>query len=458
MLESFYMIRTRFAPSPTGSLHIGSLRTALFAYAYAKHFSGQFILRIEDTDRKREVAGAIEGIQNILNTFAITWDEFYIQSKRKETGIYQAAAEKLVSSGHAFYCQCTPKNAKEEGFSSSLRDPCREKKLTTGGIKLKVPDGQRISYFDIVRQKEISWATDTVYDATLLKSDGFPTYHLAAVYDDLDMKISHIFRGHDWLPSTPIHLLVFQFLGGKPPQIGHLTDILSPLGGKLSKRRDSVFVEQFLKDGYLPEAILNFIMLLGWAPKDNREMFSLLEFIDVFTPDGLQASNPLFVKDKLDWLNGHYIRQKSDMELSVLVQNFLPSPREFSPDLSQIIPLVRDRLVTLANFAPLAGFFYNRPKQDTTLFTQNSQIHLEKALTVINTSDFSAPALNAGFTKTIEENQFKTGDFFMSLRIAISGTKFTPPITESIIVLGKVEASLRLEKAIQFLDSQQIKA
>ena len=268
-------IRTRFAPSPTGFLHIGSLRTALYAFTLAKHNKGDFILRIEDTDQKREVKGATEALQKTLKSFGLVWDEFYIQSERQEKGLYKKAAEKLVAEGHAFYCQCKPKNAKEEGFSSELRDPCRDKGLISGAIKLKVSDGKIVTYFDFVHKKNISWSTDTVYDATLLKTDGYPTYHLAVVVDDLDMKITHVLRGHDWLPSTPIHLLVFDFIGGKRPEIGHATDILSAeTGKKLSKRRDSVFAEQFLDNGYLPEALLNFIMLLGWAPKDNRELFT----------------------------------------------------------------------------------------------------------------------------------------------------------------------------------------
>jgi glutamyl-tRNA synthetase len=269
-------VRTRFAPSPTGFLHIGSLRTALYAYALAKHESGDFILRIEDTDQKREVEGATEALQNTLKKFGLVWDEFHIQSERHKEGIYKEAAEKLVAQGHAFYCDCKPRNAKEEGYSQELRDPCRDENKTSGAIKLKVPDGKTLTYFDFVHKKEISWSSDTVYDATLLKTDGFPTYHLAVAVDDLDMKVSHILRGHDWLPSTPVHLLVFEYLGGSRPEIGHLTDILSAeTGKKLSKRKGSFFVEQILDQGYLPEALLNFIMLLGWAPKDNRELFSL---------------------------------------------------------------------------------------------------------------------------------------------------------------------------------------
>ena len=241
------MIRTRFAPSPTGFLHIGGLRTALYAFALAKHANGQFILRVEDTDQKREVEGATEALKETLKKFGLNWDEYFVQSERLE--IYQKAAKRLVAEDHAFYCQCD---------SKELRNPCRDKNYETGAIRLRVPDNKIVTYHDFVHKKDISWNTNDVYDATLLKSDGYPTYHLAAMVDDLELKITHILRGHDWLPSTPIHLLVFEYLDGQRPEIGHLSDILSSTTGKkLSKRRDSVFAEEFLKEGYLPEALLN---------------------------------------------------------------------------------------------------------------------------------------------------------------------------------------------------------
>jgi len=303
-------VRTRFAPSPTGFLHIGGLRTALYAYALARHEGGKFILRIEDTDLKRKVPGAVDSLKETLLKFGIGWDAYFVQSERLEK--YKSAAKKLVKDGNAFFCNCKAKNAKEEGFSMELRDPCRQKKLTAGAIKLKVPEGVILSYKDFVHRKQISWKSELVYDATLLKSDGYPTYHLAVAVDDIDMEISHILRGHDWLPSTPVHLLVFDYLGGKRPEIGHLTDILSAeTGKKLSKRRDSVFVEQFLEEGYLPEALLNFVMLLGWAPKDNRELFDLNEFITSFDVSGFQSANPRFFNNKLDWFNQHYLQKMS---------------------------------------------------------------------------------------------------------------------------------------------------
>ncbi len=433
-------VRTRFAPSPTGFLHIGGLRTALYAYALAKHDGGDFILRIEDTDQKRRVEGATQALQETLKKFGLIWDEFYVQSERQEKGIYKKAAEKLVKEGHAFYCQCKPKNAKDEGFSNELRDPCRDKGLTSGAIKLRVPDGKIVSYTDFVHKKEISWNTDTVYDATLLKSDGFPTYHLAVAVDDLDMKVTHILRGHDWLPSTPIHLLVFDYIGEKRPEIGHVTDILSAeTGKKLSKRRDSVFVEKFLEQGYLPEALLNFVMLLGWAPKDNRELFTLPEFVEHFDINGFQEANPRFLTDKLDWFNGHYIRQKSDEELLDLLKSFIPENAD-EEKLKRVIPLIKDRIKKLSDFESFAGFFFEKETVDLKLFGKNYKKHLEKALDAIEKS--------IPLDQVPKDNNFKVGDFFMDLRIAVTGSKFTPPINESIEILGKEETLSRLRRVI----------
>lgn len=441
-------IRTRFAPSPTGFLHIGGLRTALYSYALAKHSDGEFILRIEDTDQKRKVEGATEALQKILKKFGLVWDEYFVQSERQTKGIYKKVAEKLVDSGHAFYCKCDPKNAKKEGFSNELRDPCRAKGLKKGCIKLLVPDGEKISFFDFVHQKEIEWDTDTVYDATLLKTDGFPTYHLAVVVDDLDMNITHVLRGHDWLPSTPIHLLVYKFLDKKRPEIGHLTDILSSeTGKKLSKRRDSVFVEDFIKEGYLPESLLNFAMLLGWAPKDNKEIFSLGEFVKVFDEAGFQDANPVFNQDKLDWFNCQYIKKLS---IDAVVKKLKTQNKDFekaSKDTqAEIAKLVQERIHTFSEFNKLAGFFFKTPKVDTSLFGENYKKHLKVAKDVVEKLDnWDLEDLNNELMKQIKKEDFKVGDFFMTLRIAITGSKSTPPINESIIILGKDETMKRLD-------------
>ncbi|MEK7061393.1 MAG: glutamate--tRNA ligase [Patescibacteria group bacterium] len=439
-------IRTRFAPSPTGFLHIGGLRTAAYSYILAKHFDGDFLLRIEDTDQKREVAGATEKIYETLKIFGLNWDEEpLVQSQRAKSGAYLEAAERLVKDGHAFYCDCPPRDAKHQGYSKILKDPCRDKNLKSGAIKLKIPNGIKISYRDFVLDKEITWETDTVADATLLKSESLnrlPTYHLAAAVDDIFTGITHVLRGHDWHPSTPIHILVHQYLNnGKVPEIGHATDILSPNGGKLSKRRDSVSCEEFLGNGYLPEAILNFIILLGWAPKDNRELFTLKEFVKAFDIKGFQKSNPLYKLEKLDWLNGVYLRQKSDKELMELLKNgFIPDNADMKL-LARIIPLVKERIVKLSDFSSFAGFFFEKKSVDKTLLGKNYKDHLSKAVDALEKGSL--------LDKVPERFGFKVGDFFMDLRITITGSKFTPPINESIEILGKEESIKRIKAVLQ---------
>ena len=444
-------IRTRFAPSPTGSMHIGNLRTALYAYALAKYNNGDFILRIEDTDKKREKEGGVEEIKNLLHTFGILWDEYYVQSDRVIKGIYKKAVEKLVADGNAFYCRCEAKNAKEEGFSTQLRDPCRGKNFTSGAVKLKTPDNEEIFFDDYILGKKVTWDTSTIGDATLLKSDGYPTYHLAVVVDDTEMKISHVLRGHDWMPSTPIHLLVYKYLGYNVPNIGHLTDILDPEGGKLSKRKGSVSCEAFLKDGYLPEALLNFIMLLGWAPKDNKELFSLEEFVRLFDPGGFQIANPIFNREKLDWFNGQYIRNTQNSKLKTQIYELYKG--KYSEELiEKVIPLIKERIVKISEFDELAGFFYEKPEVDKKLLGENADAHLNSALEVLNKITYwKLDNINKGFMDEIGNRGYKTGNFFMDLRIAITGKKFTPPINESMEILGKEETLVRLEKVIKLI-------
>jgi len=400
------MTRTRFAPSPTGYLHIGGLRTAAYAYALAKHDGGEFLLRIEDTDQKREVAGAREKLIETLKAFNLHWDgEPLIQSRRAATDVYRQAAQKLVDSGHAYE--------------------------DDGAIRLKVPPNETVSFFDFIIQKKIEWQSDQIPDAVLLKSDGFPTYHLASIVDDHESGITHVIRSVEWLPSTPIHLLAYRYLGYELPAIGHPTAILDPEGGKLSKRKGTVSVEQFLAEGYLPEAILNFIILLGWAPKDNRELFTLEEFVQVFDISGFQKSNPLMNLQKLDWFNGQYIRKKSDTELIQLIKPYLP---DISPD---IVRLIKDRITTLAQAKDLANFFFARPAAPEGL---NSEFLTAAYQTVKEGDNLQEMAKAKGWPM---------GDFFMTLRLAICGQKITPPLTESMLILGKTEVLYRLHNSIE---------
>jgi len=433
-------IRTRFAPSPTGSMHIGNLRTALYAFALAKHKKGDFILRIEDTDKKREEKGGVEAIKKILTDLDLKWDEYYVQSERLH--LYKQAAEKLVKVSHAFYCQCEAKNAKEDGFSNQLRDPCRDKNLKEGAIKLKIEDNQTLRCFDFVLKEEVSWKSDVVFDATLLKSDGYPTYHLASVVDDHEMEISHVLRGHDWLPSTPIHILLYKYFGFDMPQIGHLTDILDPEGGKLSKRKGSVSVESLLSEGYLSGALLNFIMLLGWAPKDDREMFSLDEFIDVFDEEGLQVSNPIFNKQKLNWFGNQYFqiwsKEKPDMLINEISKHSkLKERKNFADILGECLQAVSTRSETTKDVDFYLKPFYEEVKVDKTLFGDNYRKHLEFALDYLKHLDNFSTEKLTDLAALVKEKGFKVGDFFMDLRIALTGEKITMPINDFIVLYAK---------------------
>src|SRR4030042_3098231 len=337
-------IRTRFAPSPTGDLHIGGLRTALYSYALAKHSNGDFILRI------------------------------------------------------------------------------------------KIPKGEKVTFRDYVLEKEITWDTNTLTDLVLLKSDGYPTYHLAVVVDDNDMGITHVLRGHDWLPSTPLHLLSDKFLGYKIPEIGHLTDILDPEGGKLSKRKGSTSCKGLMKEGYLPEAILNFVMLLGWAPKDNREIFTLDEFVETFDPKGFQKSNPIFNREKLDWFNQQYLEKLSEEKfiLHAKALSDYADNENFEFIAEKTASFMPSRIKNIQDYDRLTKFFFERPEVNKSLFGKNYKEHLVKALDAIEKG--------IPLDQVPKENNFRVGDFFMDLRIAITGSKFTPPINESIEVLGEEES------------------
>jgi len=440
-------IRTRFAPSPTGEMHIGSLRTALYSYALAKHDGGDFILRIEDTDKKREVKGSRSKIKKQLKLFGLDWDEYYEQSERKKEGIYKKQAEKLISEGHAFYCQCKPKDPKKS-YSKVLRDPCRDKGFNKGAIKLRMPDNEKIGFVDFVLGKRVEWDSSVLADTALLKSDGFPTYHLAVVIDDYDMKITHVLRGHDWMPSTPIHLLVYKYLGHKVPEIGHLTDILDPQGGKLSKRKGTTNVSEFINKGYLPDAILNFVMLLGWAPKDNREMYGLDKFVGVFDVKGLQIANPTFNIKKLDWFSGEYIRKMDNEKLADTINVFYKDkyPKE---QIESITPLVKERISTLQDFYSLAGFFFKPKKFKIGYFEKDWKKHLKDAFNVLSRlKTWDKDSIDKALIKLVKSKGYHTGNFFMNLRVAITGSRATPPINESLVILGRKETLDRLNNAV----------
>ncbi|MFA6460574.1 MAG: glutamate--tRNA ligase, partial [Patescibacteria group bacterium] len=348
------MIKTRFAPSPTGYLHIGSLRTALYNYLFAKQNKGIFMLRIEDTDQKREVSGALESLIQTLQKMGLNWDEGpvmdkdlnltekgqfgpYLQSNRLK--IYHEQALKLVKEGKAYYCTCSPERlaqlrtdqeAKNEAprYDGHCRDLEIKAEKPNGNqpfvIRLKIPQDREVVFNDVIRG-EVKFKSTEIDDQVLIKSDGYPTYHLANVVDDHLMEVTNVVRGEEWLPSTPKHILLYEAFGWQAPQFAHLPLLLNADKSKLSKRQGDVAVEDYLAKGYLPEALINYVALLGWHPNDNNEIFSLADLVKHFNLNKVQKGGAIFDVNKLNWFNCYYIKQLPEKELLQRCAEFLPN-------------------------------------------------------------------------------------------------------------------------------------
>ena len=485
------MVVTRFAPSPTGDLHIGGVRTALYAYSLAKNSGGRFILRLEDTDRKREKPGSAEQIKEVLNYFGLNFDEEYKQSERLE--IYKKYAEILVDKGAAFYCftsneeiAAALKLAEAKGEIFKFRSPYRDlpldqaqKRITQRDkyvIRLKVPVNRELTFTDGLQGKMTFNAND-IDDSVLIKSDGFPTYHLAVVVDDELMGITHVFRGVEWLPSVPKHLLLYEAFGFKMPEFYHLPLILDPEGGKLSKRKGAVAAKEFIKQGYLKEAVLNFLMLLGWAPPlerehgaKEREIFSLSEFVEMFSPKDLNKSSPVFNREKLVWFNQKYLQISSIDKIQNIFTDWL-SQYGNNPDLEKsvitkgpdflqkILEQERTRAKLLSDLPALISFFYvpgakqnfKNYQQTKSLSDQQIKSILADFLAALKTkqadfSDFPHDQWETTIRGLAEKIALKPGSVFMSLRIAVTGSEFSPPLYEVIRILGKSEVEKRLKR------------
>lgn len=479
-------VRTRIAPSPTGMLHIGTLRTVLFDYALAKKNGGQFIIRIEDTDQNRLVEGSVEEIYEVLESYGLMPDEGpiyggdfgpYVQSERKE--IYQEYAKKLIDSGNAYYCflegeelEILQKQFRGKGFRSPFRDsPIEESmiRIEKGDkyvIRLKIPDNEEIEYEDGLQGK-IKFDSNLVSDEILIKSNGMASYHLAVVVDDFLMKISHVFRGIEWLPSTPKQIYIHKFLGIEMPPYFHLPVILDPDGGKLSKRKGNVSAKQFLVEGYLPEAVLNFLMLLGWsAPikrefgESEREIFSLSEFVDLFELKDLNKSNPVFNREKLLWFNKEYIKSMDVENLTNLFTKWIEKYHDetsfSSPKLKKQIELVKDRAGTLQDISSQIEFFYKNPENTDWNIKQLEKVkdnldNIKKDLLELHSSLNENPELwtheewEKGIRAIGDKYGAKHGDIFMVLRIAIVGKPFSPPMFESLQLFDKEAVLKRLK-------------
>lgn len=456
------MIRVRFAPSPTGVPHIGNTRTALYNFLFARHHQGKLILRIEDTDRERLVPESLPKILEILKFVGISWDEGpLVQSQRLK--IYQEHAEKLVKAGKAYYCFCSKERlAKLRGkgydgrclkLSLSPNEIKAKKFISPYVIRLKVPDSGVTAWDDLI-QKRIEFKNELIDDQVLLKSDGYPTYHLAVVVDDHLMKISHILRGVEWISSTPKHLLLYQAFGWEIPQIGHFPVILGPDKAKLSKRHGAKSVLDYRDDGYLPEALVTFMAYLGWSYQDNSELLSIERLIDLFDLKHVQSGNPIFDIQKLDYFNAKLIRSLPLPKLIQLIKPFLKI-KISNTLMNQILPLIQERLVKLGEINDLVEYFVKQPEIDPKAVLKESKMTAEEttnylakvAEAVDQVEDWSVANLETKLHQLQEKLNLKPRPAFMTIRLAITGRPATPPLFDVLRVLGKAEVSKRLTYA-----------
>ena len=488
------MIRDRFAPSPTGNVHVGSLRTALYNYLFAKKNNGQFLLRLEDTDRTRYEEGAVENLLGALMVTGVVPDEGlfeedgkivqkgdygpYIQSERLE--IYKKYIDQLLENGQAYYCFCTKERLDEvrekqkraaetpryDGHCRNLPREEVEARVAAGEpyvISLKLPEDHVVTFDDAVRGR-IEINTNDLDDQVLIKTDGFPTYHFAVVVDDHLMGITHVIRGEEWLPSTPKHVYLYECFGWEQPQYVHLSNILNDDHKKLSKRQGDVSVGDFLKKGYLPEALINFLALLGWSPEDEQEIFSMDELVEAFDLSRINKSGAVFDRAKLDWMNAHYIKELPIEELTARMIPYLVDAGYITeadiekrmPWLEKVGELMRERL----------NYFAQVPEETKVLFDRNFEITDQESLDLLK--EETVPVLFNALVEKITESdvvdterakailkeiqkehkaeKIKGKMLYMPTRIMLTGEMHGPDLTLIMDVLGKEELLLRLDR------------
>lgn len=489
-------VRTRFAPSPTGFQHLGGFRTAFFAWLLAKHNGGKFLVRVEDTDQERSVPGAIRFIIEELGWLGIRPDEGpsrkeleaigelwdgapelggdcgpYIQSLRLPR--YKEVAEQLIASGHAYRCDCTPEMLERERNEQMARKEtpgysgyCRTRNVPADKphvVRLKMPHRRTLSFVDAVRGK-VTWDPIPHKDTVLLKSGGFPMYHLAVVVDDHDMRISHVLRGVEWLSSTPIHLLVYEALGWAPPIIGHLPVVNGPDGKKLSKRTGAANSRDVREKGFLPEAVLNFVSLIGWAPGEgsDQEIFTRDQLISQFSLQGINPASGVFDIAKMEWMNGLYIRNLPVGEFIERAAPFVKAAGIVIPDekFAAIAPYVQERVKVLTEVPPMVDFLQeDRPleRQMDAMFQkamtpQMARTVLERSEAALKAlPEFSVPAIDQTLRQVATDLGLKPGPAFVVLRIAVTGKTVTPPLFESFAVLGRDRVLSRIAETLQVI-------
>ncbi|MCL4131001.1 UNVERIFIED_CONTAM: hypothetical protein GTU68_058862 [Idotea baltica] len=474
-------VRTRFAPSPTGMQHLGGFRTAMFAWLLARKNNGKFILRIEDTDQDRKVPGATKYIIDSLNWLGIDWDQSpdiggdsgpYVQSLRLEK--YQEVAHKLIDLGFAYRCDCTSEMLKKEREEQMARREtpgysgyCRTRNVskdTKHVVRLKMPYDLSLSMEDAVRGR-ISWENPPLRDPVILKSDGFPTYHLASVVDDHEMKISHVMRGEEWIPTTPIHLFLYEALGWEKPVFCHLSHILGSDGKKLSKRHGANSLDEYKKQGYLPEALLNFILLIGWSPGegDEQEIFTKDELFKKFSLEHLSNTSGVFDINKLEWINGIYIRNLSSQDFKKVALPFMEDSKlKFDDSRWDLISKsVQDRLKNLTEVKDMVSFLFQEnidrdyPDMLKKGVDQNMAISILKSSyqKLSDVSDFTKENIEIALKQMVSDLGVKMGQGLTTVRIAVTAKKITPPLFDSIYALNKEATLLRIQESIKELEA-----
>lgn len=486
-------IRTRFAPSPTGYLHIGSLKTLLFAYIFAKQNNGDLILRIEDTDQSRKVEDALESLLKILNWVGLTPDEGvvmdknqkiaqkgdfgpYIQSERLD--IYQKYAQNLVDKNLAYPCFCSAERLEKlrqtqqankqptryDGHCRNLLAKEVEVRIKAGEphvIRMKVPVNREVGFDDLVRGW-VKFNTKELDDQVIMKSDGFPTYHLAAVVDDHEMQISHVIRGEEWLSSTPKHILLYEFFDWEIPVFAHIPLILNQDRSKLSKRQNDVAVEDYQEQGYLPEALINFSALLGWNPGTDQEIFSLDGLIKEFSFDRVQKAGAIFNREKLDWINSIYIKKLSLEKFKELVLPYLKEKFSVLPDhLESILKLEQERIVKLSEVGDNVKFLFvdelsydpakliwRKSDRETTVEVLELLVNQLKSYA----KDWTKENLEADLRQLVIDNNLDNGTVFWPLRYALTGEDRSPTPFEVAEILGKERSLARLEEGKRKLE------
>lgn len=481
-------VRTRYAPSPTGEPHLGNIRTALFGWLLARHHGGTFILRIEDTDQARYVEGGVEAQMEALRWLGLNWDEGpdvggphapYTQSQRLD--IYKSQAEHLIDSDWAYRCYCSPERLEQVRLAQQARkEPprydrhCRElapaarEAMEASGVppvvRFKTPLLGETTTLDVIRG-EVTFQNSTLDDFVLLKSDGYPTYHLAAQVDDHFMEITHVLRGEEWLPSAPRHFLIYEAFGWKPPIFAHLSRVLGPDKAKLSKRHGAHAALEYREQGYLPNAVVNFMALLGWSLDDHTEIIDRETLIEHFDLDRVLPNPAVFNADKLLWMNGMYIREMEPEALANAAAGFLQRDLGRAVDrerLRRIIPLVQERIKVLSEVTAMADFFFEdgHLEYDTeTLLGKKyaGQPHeaadtLSRVINAVqNLEPWTHESIEGAVRPLAEELGVKAGDLFGLIRVAVTGKTATPPLFETMEVLGGQTTLQRLRVAIEKL-------